>query len=119
MKVKIGEYEKLIPKRYALAVTFINPDDLEEPNKKRLTPMERFMFAEGAWRLSQRASVLEYLDGMKPEQSIIQTNRDGDVRYSVRYKNKEGKYAITVVPTWVFSDCPDDRISQEYAYWHR
>ena len=113
MRVKAGEYQKEIPERFKRAVELLTLSDWEKPEKVRLTPLERFRFAEAAWRVEQSPEIKRYLDGCKPEQIIVQVNRTCDRRATVRYTEKDGVHAQAIVPNWVWRACPDDLMSTQ------
>ena len=117
MRVKAGEYEKEIPKEYADAVKLLTLSDWEEPNKIRLTPYERLMFAEAAWRVGQPKIIAEYIGNRRPEKVIMQSNRKGDTRNVVRYGEIDGVKVQAIIPTWVMRACPPNLLSHEYENW--
>ena len=117
MRVKAGEFEKEIPARYGRAVELLTLADWEKPEKVRLTPMERFKFAEAAWRVEQPEKIREYLSGAVPSQIVEQQNRVGEVRFVVRYKAVGGCIPQAIVPTWVRRACPKDHISHQFENW--
>jgi hypothetical protein len=117
MRVKAGEFQKEIPARYERAVELLTLADWEKPEKIRLTPMERFKFAEAAWRMEQPKLVQEYLEGCNPEQIIEQTNRLGEIRYVVRYDEIHGVNNQSIVPNWVARACPRDLRSFQNENW--
>jgi len=119
MRIKAGEFQKEIPARYGRAVELLTLADWEKPEKVRLTPMERFKFAEAAWRVEQPGLINEYLDGVHPEQIIEQMNRDGDIRYVVRYSVRDGEFhhPQAIVPNWVAKACPKDFRSFQNENW--
>jgi len=117
MRVKAGEYEKIIPQEYAGAVQLLTLADWENPEKKRLTPLERFRFAEAAWRVQQTVYIQDYIGDRKPEQVVINENRKGEIRYTVMYKGIGSYDAIAIVPAWVFRACPKDLVARDYQDW--
>jgi hypothetical protein len=118
MRVKSGEFVKEIPARYERAVELLTFADWEKPEKIRLTEMERFRFAEAAWRVEQAPEVQRYLENRKPEQVVIQTNRMGEQRGVVRYEERNGVCAHAIVPRWVWVVCPLDLFSYQDINWH-
>jgi hypothetical protein len=107
MKVKIGIIEKFIPQEYACGVDLITIDMLENTNK-RLTKLERFLFAEASFRmtvLEEHPYVFEHIAGEIPQYVEIQNNRQGDYRYVVRYSDTKSM----IVPNRVGRLCPDKR----------
>ena len=120
MRVKAGEFVKEIPSRFKRAVELLTLADWEKPEKIRLTPMERFKFAEAAWRVEQPPLVNDYLKDAKPVQVIEQMNRQGEVRFVVRYSQSDGEVDYTpqaIVPNWVAKTCPKDKRSFESMNW--
>ena len=117
MRVKAGGFEKDIPQRYRRAVELLTLADWEKPEKVRLTPMERFKFAEAAWRMEQDQFVKIYLENHHPEQIIKQMNREGDVRYVVIYDELECIRAQAIVPAWVYRACPKNKRGLQYENW--
>jgi len=117
MRVKAGGFEKDIPQRYKRAVELLTLADWEKPEKVRLTPLERFKFAEAAWRVEQDGFVQTYLEGHHPEQIIEQMNREGEIRYVVRYDECDGIRAQAIVPTWVYNACPKDKRNFQNENW--
>jgi len=108
MRVKAGEFVKEIPAEYAAGAELLTLADWEEPEKIRLTPWERFRFAEAAFRmyvLETHLYVFEHLNGHKPQHVEVQTNRTGDTRYVVRYSETKSM----IVPARVGRLCPDKR----------
>jgi len=119
MRVKAGDFQKEIPAKYAGAVKLLTLADWEKPEKVRLTPMERFLFAEAAWRVEQPKAIRDYLEGTKPEQIIEQINRLGVPRHAVRYSiiPNGTTHPQAIVPTWVKRACPKDLFSVQHVNW--
>jgi len=111
--------EKLIPKKYEKGSSKMRLSYIDEPKKKRLSPMERFILAELTWRQELHDNILNYLGERTPEQVVIQTNRAGEERYLIRYKKEGGERAAKrlIVPTWVYKVCPKGKISWENLDW--
>jgi len=108
MRVKAGEFVKEIPAEYAAGAELLTLSDWEKPEKIRLTPWERFRFAEAAFRmivLEDNPYVFEHLAGEKPQHIEVQMNRTGDTRYVARYSDTKSM----IVPTRVGRLCPDKR----------
>jgi hypothetical protein len=112
MKVNIGNVTKNIPKEYYPAVGLLTESDHDNPDKIRLSPWERFLYAEAAWRMRRNSAMREYLFPFKPVGAHIQYNRKGDHRYVVEYENS-GVTAIAIVPTAVLRACPNDKLSEK------
>lgn len=116
MRVKAGEFQKEIPARYERAVELLTLADWEKPEKIRLTPMERFKFAEAAWRMEQDKHLRDHMSGWKPKQVVVVENREGEERYTVLYE-AESNTTGAVVPPWVFRACPKDLVSKDKQNW--
>ena len=117
MRVTAGEFVKEIPARYERAVELLTLADWEKPEKVRLTEMERFKFAEAAWRMEQNTFVQELLLGHKPENVVFETNRSGETRAVVGYSEVGNKRHYAIVPRWVWVVCPKELTSSEFKNW--
>jgi hypothetical protein len=117
MIVTAGDFKKNIPQEYARAVEILTLSDWEKPDKVRLTPVERFRFAEAAWRAEQPKNIREYLDGRKPLKIIHQHNRQGETRIVVRYDEVKGIRAQAIVPKWVGRACPAGLVEKVNEDW--
>lgn len=117
MKVKIGDSVKNIPKRFHLGVYLMKESQLEAPLKKRLTPFERFLFAEAAWRKGLPDSLTKcYLNGKIPTYAAIQINRGQDKRYVVHYESPVVD-VVAIVPKSVYKNCPKELRMKQYREW--
>ena len=108
MRVKAGEYVKEIPAEYAAGAELLTLSDWEKPEKIRLTPLERFRFAEAAFRMTlfeDDPYVFEHLTGEKPQYVEVQMNRWGMIRYVIRYSDIKG----VICPARIGKLCPDKR----------
>lgn len=118
MKITIGEIVKNIPKQFVDGVFLISKEQLEAPKKIRLTPFERFLFAEAAWRSSHVDSWTRmYLKGFKLTHAAVQFNRAGQKRYIVFYDGKDGINAMAVVPRGVYNKCPIELRTKDKMEW--
>jgi len=81
--------------------------------------MERFKFAEAAWRVEQSRPIRDFLSGCYPEQIIEQMNRVGETRYVVRYSQSPSalNHPQAIVPAWVCRACPKDKRSFQNENW--
>ncbi len=108
MKVTVGNVTKNIPQEYAPAIGMISEEQHDAPEKIRLSPWERFLYAEAAWRSKQTSTTKMYLSDVEPACVISQWNRLSECRYVVEYKagldDDHAKHAI--VPVSVYRACP-------------
>jgi len=116
MKVNIGDSVKNIPKRFHEGVFLIKESQLEAPLRKRLTPYERFLFAEATWRKGLPVLTKTYLDNFTPLRAVVQINRNYDKRYVVKYKRNFIE-AVAIVPKWVYNRCPRELRKKQYTEW--
>jgi hypothetical protein len=118
MKVKIGDSIKNIPKRFHPGVFLMKESQLEAPDKIRLTPFERFLFAEAAWRHGLESMTRSHLDGYRPLYASVQFNRVKEKRYVVYYENKANALcAMAIVPKGVYKKCPSELRKKGYFEW--
>jgi len=106
MKVQFGNSVKDIPKEYYKGTWLITENHLEAHGKIRLTPWERFLFAEAAMRTKLKPYTREYLSKYSPIGVVSQTNRAKETRYVIRYDDGMGLFAIALCSKSVFNVCP-------------
>ena len=102
MRVKVGTVTKDVPQEYVVGTTLMKDEYFDKPDKIRLTPNERFFFAEAAWRQSLAVTqphVYNYLLGAAPVKAVWQCNRIGLCRGTVVYSSG----ATAVVPSSVMN----------------
>jgi hypothetical protein len=117
MKVNIGDSVKNIPKRFHPGVFLVKESQLEAPKKIRLTPFERFVFAEATWRKeSLDAFVQDHLNRTVPTHASVQVNRARDKRYVVHYTG-DLYDALAIVPKSVYKKCPNELRTKQYFEW--
>jgi hypothetical protein len=117
MKVNIGDSVKNIPEKYHHGVFLMKESQLEAPKKVRLTPFERFLFAEASWRKKSLDSfILDYMEKTVPTHASVQVNRAGKKRYVVHYVGDD--YDVTaIVPKSVYRKCPKELRTKQYFEW--
>jgi len=106
MKVQFGNCVKDIPKEYYKGTWLITENHLEAHGKTRLTPWERFLFAEAAMRTKQKPITREYLSEYSPVGVVAQTNRSKETRYVVIYDDGLGFRATLICPKRLYHVCP-------------
>ena len=117
MKVQFGNSVKNIPKQYYDGTWLIDENDLEAHGKIRLTPWERFIFAEASYRTKCSALIRDHLSQLSPIYASKQINRHKDVRYVVQYDNGDGLGAIAIVSKGVYNACPDEFQQSQNVDW--
>ena len=88
MKVKVGNVTKDVPQEFAHGTTLMKDEYFDKPDKVRLSPRERFFFAEAAWRqklATTEPHVYNYLYGRAPIKVVFQVNRSGETRHTAEY----------------------------------
>lgn len=102
MKVKVGLVVKDVPQEYVVGTPLMKDEYFDKPDKIRVSPRERFFFAEAAWRQSLAVTqplVYNYLLGAAPVKAVWQCNRVGEWRGSVVYSSG----ATAIVPNSVMN----------------
>lgn len=119
MKVSIGNSVKDIPKKYLDGVFLVKESQLEAPKKIRLTPFERFLFAELAWRKTLNKLSFGYLKGFNATHAAVQYNREGNFRFVVYYDHESnGLNAMAISAKRVWRSCPSELRIKEFMEFH-
>ena len=107
----------MIPSKYWEGAKVITEDQLDSPDKIRLSEWERFILAEATWRLTLDWTVKNFLEDVSPECVVREHNRTAEVRFLVRYVGEpdsdDVKHAVTTRAVGV--TCPT--IVDDYKDW--
>jgi hypothetical protein len=110
MRIIAGEVTKEIPKEYALGLKLVKPSMFDKPDKIRPSNLERFLFAEAAWRVKLAETdplVYEYIshNDSFPVRAEVQVNRKNERRHLVVYSNK----VVAITPRTVVDLFPNTK----------